>query len=83
MSGTLAAGDREGVRRLAHKLAGSFSLYGFAWAAAESRAIQRESAAGDLVALGGRCEALRAHLEGVRLLDKGNHERAREAVAGG
>jgi DNA-binding NarL/FixJ family response regulator len=79
----LAEGDREGARRLAHKLAGSFSLYGFAWAAAASRAIQGEAASGELGELGARCEALQAHLDDVRLLAKGNNERAREAAAGG
>ena len=31
-------------RKLAHKLAGSFALYGFAWASAQSRAIETAAA---------------------------------------
>ena len=34
MAGALGAGDRARFKRLAHKLAGSFNLYGFRWAAA-------------------------------------------------
>ncbi len=67
MRAALGAGEREQARRLAHKLAGSFALYGFEWAAAESRSLQHAAANGDLADLGRRCEALRSHLEGVRL----------------
>ena len=63
----LAAGEREAARRLAHKLAGSFALYRFTWAAAESRALQHDVAGGELAELGRRCDALRRHLEQVRL----------------
>jgi CheY-like chemotaxis protein len=79
----LAAGGRDEAGRLAHKLAGSFALYRFEWAAQASRALQREAAAGDLAELGLRCEALQAHLEAVTLLARGADERARETVAGG
>ena len=50
----LLAGERETVRRLAHKLAGSLALYRFAWAADESRAIQRAAADGGDLACAGR-----------------------------
>jgi two-component system response regulator BaeR len=40
-------GDREKFRRLAHKLAGSFALYGFKWAGAQCRALQDASAQGE------------------------------------
>jgi two-component system response regulator BaeR len=85
LGAALAAGERETARRTAHKLAGSFALYRFTWAAAESRALQDEAADGDLGDLGLRCEALQRHLEQVRL-DAGEtagegHERAQEAAA--
>jgi PAS domain S-box-containing protein len=63
----IEGGEREQAKRLAHKLAGSFSLYRFAWAAAASRELQRDAAEGDLAALAHRCGALQAHLEAVRL----------------
>jgi two-component system response regulator BaeR len=72
----LAAGDREEVRRLAHKLAGSFSLYRFDWAAAECRALQAEAAGGDAADLARRVGALQAHLEQVTLPSRGNDGRA-------
>lgn len=82
----LGAGDRESARRLAHKLAGSFALYGFAWASAESRAIQGAAADGagaqGLDALAARCDALRRHLDNVTLSDRENDERAPQAAAG-
>ena len=67
----LAAADRAEARRLAHKLAGSFALYGFDWAAQASRALQRDAAEGDPAELGRRCEALQAHLDAVRLRTRG------------
>lgn len=67
----LAAADRAEARRLAHKLAGSFALYGFDWAARASRALQRDAAEGDPAELGRRCEALQAHLDAVRLQTRG------------
>ena len=67
----LSSGGRAEARRIAHKLAGSFSLYRFEWAAAASRALQADAAAGDLDGLGRRCEALQAHLEAVRLQTRG------------
>ena len=63
----LAAGEREAARRLAHTLAGSFALYRFEWAAAESRALQHDAALGELAELAQRCDALQRHLEQVRL----------------
>jgi HPt (histidine-containing phosphotransfer) domain-containing protein len=59
----LARGDRAAVKRLAHKLAGGFSLYGFDWAAAECRAIERGAAHGEQEALALRAAAVRSHLE--------------------
>jgi PAS domain S-box-containing protein len=71
LRGALAAADRAEARRLAHKLAGSFALYGFDWAAQASRALQRDAAQGDPAELGRRCEALQAHLDAVRLRTRG------------
>jgi len=82
LAGALRDGDREQARRLAHKLAGSFALYGFRWASEESRALQRGAAAGDLAALAERCEALRAHLENVKLAQGDADGRTAQAAAG-
>jgi PAS domain S-box-containing protein len=38
-----AAGDAAELRRLAHRLAGSFALYGFVWAAGHCKIIEREA----------------------------------------
>ena len=63
----IARGERERVRLTAHKLAGSFALYGFRWAEAASRAIEREAPRGALGELARQCDALRAHLTSVEL----------------
>jgi PAS domain S-box-containing protein len=63
----LAAGDREKFRRLAHKLAGSFALYGFKWAGAQCRALQDAAAQGEAADLALRVSALRAHLDHVEI----------------
>ena len=60
-----ADGDREQVRRVAHKLAGSFALYGFQWAADHSRALERDAAVADLGKLAERIAKLREHLETI------------------
>ena len=84
LRGSLAAGDRDAARRHAHKLAGSLALYGFAWAAAESRALQHAAADADPAELAGRAQALQRHLESVRLTDGENRNdgRAPQAAAG-
>jgi len=63
----LEAGDRKRFRRLAHKLGGSFALYGFAWAAEQCRALERDAALGDADDLRQRAAALRAHLDEVKV----------------
>jgi PAS domain S-box-containing protein len=63
----LAKDDRAPARRLAHKLAGSFSLYGFKWAAGQCRLIERAAPLGDAAELNGRLDAVRRHLDSVRL----------------
>jgi PAS domain S-box-containing protein len=83
LRGALQAGERETVRRIAHKLAGSLALYRFEWAADESRAIQQSAAdGGDLPSLAGRCEALRRHLGTFTLRERGDDGRAPQAAAG-
>ncbi|CAN5606541.1 hypothetical protein BH11PSE7_BH11PSE7_17880 [soil metagenome] len=55
-------GDRSELHRIAHQLSGSFSLYGFLWASAQSRALEAgaaDMAAGDAL---GVAAALRDHL---------------------
>jgi PAS domain S-box-containing protein len=63
MAAALDSGDRPRFRRLAHRLAGSFALYGFGWAAAECQGIEREALKGDPAALGRRIEGVRAYLD--------------------
>jgi PAS domain S-box-containing protein len=63
----LAAGDREKFRRLAHKLAGSFALYGFKWAGAQCRALQDAAAQGEPADLARRVTAVRTHLDTVTI----------------
>ena len=63
----LAAGDREKFRRLAHKLAGSFALYGFKWAGAQCRALQDAAAQGESADLARRVGAVRTHLDTVTI----------------
>ena len=67
MPGTLEQGDRARFRRLAHKLAGSFALYGFDWAAEQCRALERDAADGDAGNLARRAAAVRAHLDEVKV----------------
>jgi CheY-like chemotaxis protein len=63
----LAVGDREKFRRLAHKLAGSFALYGFKWAGAQCRALQDAAAQGEAADLVRRVAAVRTHLDRVEI----------------
>jgi CheY-like chemotaxis protein len=60
-----ARGDREELRRSAHKLAGSFALYGFHWASDCSRALERDAFSDDLPRLAERIAKLREHLETI------------------
>ncbi len=59
-----ASGDAATARRHAHRLAGSFSLYGFHWAARQCRRIEHDALpAAEVEAL---CAALSAHLDDVQ-----------------
>jgi CheY-like chemotaxis protein len=63
----LVAGTAEAARALAHKLAGSLALYGFDWAAQQSRMIEKRARENRLEGLAGEAAALRRHLDGVRV----------------
>jgi DNA-binding response OmpR family regulator len=67
MPAALAAGDRAHFRRCAHRLAGSFALYRFAWAAAQCRALEHDAQDGDQRDLEARVAAVRAHLDRVAI----------------
>ena len=67
MPEALASGDREAFRRLAHRLAGSFALYGFKWASARSRELERDAATGDADDLAARAGAISRHLQHVKI----------------
>jgi PAS domain S-box-containing protein len=67
MPEALESGDREAFRRLAHRLAGSFALYGFKWASVQSRELERDAGTGDADDLAARAERLGRHLEAVKI----------------
>lgn len=67
MPQALAAGDRAAFKRLAHRLAGSFALYGFKWASSQAKAIEREAETGEPAELAARVAAIRSHLDVVRV----------------
>jgi CheY-like chemotaxis protein len=67
MAGALGAGDRARFKRLAHKLAGSFNLYGFRWAAGECRALEKTASSADTAELARGTDAVRAHLDAVKV----------------
>jgi len=67
MQQALATGDREELRRTAHKLAGSFALYGFDWAANHCRSLERDAPAGEIERLGEMITSLRDHLDEVKV----------------
>jgi CheY-like chemotaxis protein len=67
MPANLAADDRVRFKRLAHKLAGSFTMYGFRWAAAQCRALERDAPGGAAGELARRAAAVRAHLDTVKV----------------
>jgi PAS domain S-box-containing protein len=67
MPQALDAGDRARFKRLAHRLAGSFTLYGFRWAAEQCKALERAAAAGEPGELRNGAAAVRAHLDVVKV----------------
>jgi len=67
MDSALAAEDRPQLRALAHRAAGGLALFGFQWAAWQSRAISSHAAEGDAQALRADIDRLRKHLEDVQV----------------
>jgi CheY-like chemotaxis protein len=63
----LAAGERESLRQLAHKLKGSFSMYGFRWAAKISRELEDNHQNPDSKFLTLQVDALEQHLAQVKI----------------
>ncbi len=63
----IARGERGEVRRVAHQLAGSFSLYGFQWAAAQCRAIESDFSQITAEQLRRATAELRRHLDTVEI----------------
>jgi PAS domain S-box-containing protein len=67
MPAALQAGERAQFRRLAHRLAGSFALYGFHWAAQQARSLERDAAEGEAADLAARVAAVLEHLGAVEI----------------
>jgi len=67
MGEALGKGDRARFKRLAHKLAGSFVLYGFRWAAAQCRALEKAADSGEHAELARGTDKVRAHLDAVKV----------------
>ena len=67
MEAALKAARREELRGLAHRAGGGLALYGFQWAAAQSRDIEKGALAGEPAALQAGIDALREHLRTVRV----------------
>jgi PAS domain S-box-containing protein len=63
----LAAGDRVLFRRHAHRLAGSFAIYGFKWAAAQASALEADAPACDPADLEKRTAKLLGYLDEVNI----------------
>jgi CheY-like chemotaxis protein len=64
---SLARGQRAAARRLAHKLAGGFSLYGFKWASAQCRLLEQAAESGDRDEITQRIELVRQHLNSAQV----------------
>ena len=67
MAGALAEGDRQQLRAVAHRAAGGLALFGFQWAAWQSRRISSRAAEGDAPSLWEDIERLRQHLHAVEV----------------
>jgi CheY-like chemotaxis protein len=59
------AGDVAGLRQLAHRLSGSFALYGFRWAASHCKLIEREADSLSRDSIEEHLDMLRHHLGNV------------------
>ncbi|NML44971.1 response regulator [Ramlibacter sp. G-1-2-2] len=67
MAQALATGDREQLRSVAHRAAGGLALFGFHWAAWQSRRISQQAAGAETQALERDIAALKDHLENVQV----------------
>jgi CheY-like chemotaxis protein/HPt (histidine-containing phosphotransfer) domain-containing protein len=67
MANALAEGDRQQLRAVAHRAAGGLALFGFQWAAWQSRRISARAAEGDAPSLWEDIERLRQHLRAVEV----------------
>jgi len=67
MPEALKKGDRARFKRLAHRLAGSFALYNFRWAAQQCRAIELHAAGAPVAELLARVAAVREHLGAAKV----------------
>jgi HPt (histidine-containing phosphotransfer) domain-containing protein len=68
MAAALADGNRTQLRVVAHRAAGGLALFGFQWAAWQSRRISARAAEGDAPSLWEDIERLRQHLHAVEVL---------------
>ena len=72
LESVLASDERGRLRRLAHRLAGSFGLYGFRWAASQCHRVEQDAEHAERAELAGMLLALRTHLATVEVqYDKG------------
>lgn len=62
LEAAVLAGDREELRRIAHQLSGSFALYGFNWASAQGKALERSAAGADAEVVLRAAAGMREHL---------------------
>ncbi|RYY95143.1 MAG: Hpt domain-containing protein, partial [Comamonadaceae bacterium] len=67
MAEALVAGDRDQLRAIAHRAAGGLALFGFAWAAWQSRKVASMAAMGREEVLEAEIARLRDHLRTVRV----------------
>jgi CheY-like chemotaxis protein/nitrogen-specific signal transduction histidine kinase len=67
MAEALAGGDRNQLRSVAHRAAGGLALFGFQWAAWQSRRISQRAAEGEAEMLEKEIGRLREHLQSVRV----------------
>lgn len=69
MQTAILARDHEMVRRLAHKLAGSFAVFGFEWAASTCKEIEKSAGTdpSGLVSIKAKAEAVSHHLDTVEV----------------
>jgi HPt (histidine-containing phosphotransfer) domain-containing protein len=65
MVAALAAGDRAELHRIAHRAAGGLALFGFEWAACQSRRISAQAASAGPGGLQQEIDRLRRHLATV------------------